>query len=49
MDWTSVVSILHIQEIYNLLSENVRNNIRVTKSHGVIHSLNEYFATLCEI
>ena len=35
--------------IYNLLSEKVRNNIRVTKSQRVIHSLNKYFATLREI
>ena len=35
--------------IYNLLSEKVRNSIRVTKSQRVIHSLNKYFATLCEI
>ena len=35
--------------IYNLMSEKVRNSIRVTKSQRVIHSLNKYFATLCEI
>jgi DNA polymerase III alpha subunit (gram-positive type) len=35
--------------IQNLLSENVRNGVRVTKSQKVIFALNKYFVSTCEV